>query len=183
MGMTVVATFMNLTEAQVAAGALESGGLHPLVMDQGWGSVVWIEQAALQGFRLAVPTEEVSDAVAFFRALPKALPQPAPPRRSAVALVRSNWWRPAAALAGLGLAPVFGWLFVGFRPKRFRRHNSAPATIVVAVAAAAMIAIVLIVTGIDLLSHVPPALLVLSPLVVAIFIVAYADGRKSPPDA
>ena len=51
MGTVVVATFMNLTEAQIAASALESGGLHPLVMDQGWGTVLWIEQIrSPQGF-------------------------------------------------------------------------------------------------------------------------------------
>jgi hypothetical protein len=52
VALIVVATFMNLPEAQVAASALESGGLHPLVMDQGWGSVLGLEQFDIQGFRL-----------------------------------------------------------------------------------------------------------------------------------
>ena len=39
MTLVVVATFLNLTEAHIAAGALESSGMHPVVMDQGFGTV------------------------------------------------------------------------------------------------------------------------------------------------
>jgi len=179
MGMTVVATFMNLPEAQIAAGALASGGLHPLVMDQGWGSVVWTEQAALQGFRLAVPSGEAADAVAFFKALPPA-PRPLQtPRRSAVAIVGSNWWRVLGGLLAIGLMPTLGWLVVGLRPKRYRRHGS----VMLAVIAVVVIAGALLFTVAEFRAGIPLSVWVVSPLIVAIVALVVTGGRQTPPEA
>jgi hypothetical protein len=180
MGMTVVATFMNLPEAQIAAGALASGGLHPLVMDQGWGSVVWIEQAALQGFRLAVPSEEAADAVAFFRALPP-LRKPLARPRSPIAIARSNWWRVVAAILGLGLAPVFGWLAVGLRPKQYRRRGSVAFGGMLAVVAIVLIIATLFIV-LEFLADVPRAVWIVSPLVVGVLILLLGSRRHAPPE-
>ena len=65
MAQVVVATFATLTEAQIVAGALGSGGLHAVVADQHYGSVVCFEQRALQGFRVTVPQAEAADAKAY----------------------------------------------------------------------------------------------------------------------
>lgn len=181
MGMTVVATFMNLPEAQVAASALEFGGLHPLVMDQGWGSVLWIEQAALQGFRLGVPPDEVADAVAFFRALPPQRKVHMRPR-SRIAVAQSNWWRVAAAILGLGLSPVFGWLAVGFRPRRYRRASFLSGGPLVA-AVALVIVVAFIVIAIDLLARLPLSVWIASPLFIAALFVAVTGRRQTPPEA
>jgi hypothetical protein len=105
--LTVVATFATLPEAQIADGALDASGLHPEVMDQHFGSMAWMEQFALQGFRLAVPASEAPDAREFFLHLPKVRSR-SPPARTG-----DNIWRTLAVLMALGLAPVFGWLMVG----------------------------------------------------------------------
>jgi hypothetical protein len=181
MGMTVVATFINLPEARVAASALESGGLHPLVMDQGRGSVVWTEQAALQGFRLAVPSDEATDAVAFFRALPPPRRRPRPASRSAAAVVGSNWWRVVGGLLAIGLMPELGWLVVGLRPKLYRRSSPALFVGILAAVAAVVIVAALFFVAIQLLAGVPLSVWIVSPLVVAILVVALVDRRKSPP--
>jgi hypothetical protein len=181
MGMTVVATFMNLPEAQVAASALESGGLHPLVMDQGWGSVVWIEQAALQGFRLVVPSEEVADAVAFFRALPP-LRKARARSRSPIAVAQSNWWRVVAAILGLGLAPVFGWLAVGLRPKLYRGGGSVAFGGMLAVVAVVLIVATLFIV-MEFLADVPRAVWIVSPVALGVLILVLGSRRQSPPEA
>ena len=182
MGMTVVATFMKLTEAQVAASALESGGLHPLVMDQGWGSVVWTEQAALQGFRLAVPSGEAADAVAFFKALPPRRRRSPPASRSAAAVVGASWWRIVGGLFALGLMPELGWLVVGLRPRPYRRNSPALFLGIMAAVAAVVVVTALFVVAMPLLAGVPLAVWIVSPLVVAIRVVALTEQRKSPPE-
>jgi hypothetical protein len=112
MTLIVISTFMNLAEAQIVAGALESGGLHPLVMDQVYGSVNWTGQFGLQGFRLAVPKEEAADAIVYFRSLPAIEPRPMPESKSVAEFAGAHWWRALSmALLPFGL----GWLPVGFR--------------------------------------------------------------------
>ena len=63
MALVVLRRFLTLSEAYAAAGALRSAGPHPAVFDEGYGTVVWIEQYYLGGFRLAVPAVEAQDAV------------------------------------------------------------------------------------------------------------------------
>lgn len=58
MALTVLARYVSLTEAHAAAGALRAAGLHPTVMDEGYGSVEPFQQVMLQGFRLATPESE-----------------------------------------------------------------------------------------------------------------------------
>lgn len=80
MALAVVATFTNLPEAQVAASALRSGGIDAIVMDEHFGVAMWVEQFALQGFRVAVPGDQLTDARAFFKELTPPRPRRAPPR-------------------------------------------------------------------------------------------------------
>jgi hypothetical protein len=176
VALTVVATFMNLPEAQIAASALESGGLHPLVMDQGWGSVVWVEQFALQGFRLAVPASEAADAIAFFRALPGRRTRAPRPARTVRQLAGAHWWRPVAAVLGICLLPYFGWLVVGFRPRR--RRGSQILTAMSATSVAAIILLGLVFLVIEALVVMPAGLRIVLPLVAAVGVVVIAEHRK-----
>ncbi len=111
MSLTVVATYPNLQEAQIAAGALQSGGLHAQVMDLHFGSVMWTDQFALQGFRVAVHEDEADDAVAYLSRLPPATAATDQPGSRAPGLADASW-RLLAFIAGIVMLPV-GWLMVG----------------------------------------------------------------------
>jgi len=134
MTLAVIATFSGLTEAQIAAGALRAGGLHAEVADQHFGSVVWTDQVALQGFRLTVPKGEAAAARALLaEILAEPPPEPAwyPPRKAGNA-----GWRFLAVALALTLNPLFGWLAVGGL-----RSRGGQAMLGVGVAAAAFLAV------------------------------------------
>jgi hypothetical protein len=62
MALAVVASFTDLQEAHIAAGALRAAGLQAEVFDNQLGTVDWMIQRALGGFRLAVPDQEAGTA-------------------------------------------------------------------------------------------------------------------------
>jgi len=177
VALAVVATFMNLTEAQVAASALESGALHPVVMDQGWGSVLGTEQFALQGFRLAVPQAEASDAIAFFRALPRVKPRRQRQARSLGELGRTHWWRPVAGLACVFMAPIFGWLIVGLRPRRRYHQAWETAAGMFGAMAIALVPIVVLLAMIEVMVRFPATVL-LTPLALAVGAAVVSDRLR-----
>jgi hypothetical protein len=113
MTQVVVARFLDLPQAQVAASALRSAGLRPILFDEHQCFVNWPYMFAIGGCRLAVPTNELQDAVAILgHPHPDANPEPA--------IAPMGWpWRFAAAALGLGLLiPLAGWLVLGVRSKR-----------------------------------------------------------------
>jgi hypothetical protein len=112
MAQVVVATFASLTEAQIAAGALESGGLHPEIADQYFGAALWTDQFALQGFRLILPDDEAADASTVLASLrSKKVRRPPDPTIFYVSRLI------AAPL--VFVSPLFAWAAVaGLRRKR-----------------------------------------------------------------
>lgn len=62
MALSVIASYADLQEAHIAAGALCAAGLSAEVFDNQLGTVDWMLQRALGGFRLAVPEEEATTA-------------------------------------------------------------------------------------------------------------------------
>ena len=121
-----------MNEARIAAGALRSGGLHPQLADEHFGSAVWTDQFALQGFRLAVPSRRVADAVAYLRQVKAEAPGPRRRRERPV----NALWRGLAILLAFVLGPAFGWLAVG---GLVRRHDRSPILGVTAVVSAALV--------------------------------------------
>lgn len=121
MTLVVAAKFYSLQEAQVAASALRSGGLHAVVFDAFYGGTLWDQQIALMGFRLMVPADERADAVGFFRALPEYRPRRVKLKSSAAAV--NGLWRVLTFLVWF-VAPPFGWMMVGAL-RRGRRGRGA----------------------------------------------------------
>lgn len=109
MSLAIVARFYDLNEATVAASALRAAGLSPQVFDNHWASVNWIAGAALGGFRVALPEEELEAGLDLLRGLPE--PEPL----AAEDVIERRTEAPTAlALAGVLLAgPEAGWAVGG----------------------------------------------------------------------
>jgi hypothetical protein len=112
MTLVVVARPLDLPQAQVAASALRSAGLHPVLLDEQLNSSIWTMTFAFGGCRVAVPEDELKDAVAILEQPPEP---PAPEGR----IDRIGWgWRAAAGLASVGLlTPYAGWFVLGARQR------------------------------------------------------------------
>ena len=110
MALAVAATFSSLSEAQIAAGALRASGFDAQVFDDNFGTMMWMDQVAIGGFRVIVPEAEQADSAAFLRDVAKAAP-----RRRQSPREKGVVWRAIALLAGLALMPEVGWLVVGVR--------------------------------------------------------------------
>ena len=63
MALVQVARYYTLSEAHVAASVLQSAGIAASIADAHYGSVFWLEQSALGGYRLSVASEDLPDAV------------------------------------------------------------------------------------------------------------------------
>jgi hypothetical protein len=106
MALVEVARFHTLSEGHVAVSVLRSAGIMASVSDVHYGSVFWIEQRALGGYRLSVPAEDVADTLAILRAPP--LPE-TPEDEDAVAPLPAGQRLLSGALL-LTLGPAAGWL-------------------------------------------------------------------------
>jgi len=113
MTQVVVARYLDLPQVQVAASALRSAGLHPVLFDEQQCSVRWTTMFGWGGCRLAVPGEELEDALAIL-GHPQADSNPEPP-------IPLRGWisRLLAGVFGiLLLMPEAGWLVLGVRDRR-----------------------------------------------------------------
>jgi len=102
MALVEAARFHTLSEAQVAASVLHSAGIPASIADAHFGSVFWLHQNALGGYRLSVPEEDVADAAAMLD-----VPIPAPLDDEPEELLSPGRRVAAGALA---LWPEAGWL-------------------------------------------------------------------------
>lgn len=109
MGMSVVASFVDPTEAKVAAGALCSAGFDAVVLDQNFSSVDWMASQALGGIRVGVPETELAEAAGFLNELIEEKPEPAEDPHP------GGWWRTAAIVLGVVL-PLMAALMI--RPEK-----------------------------------------------------------------
>src|SRR3982751_127543 len=119
MGMSIVASFLDPTEAEIAAGALRSAGFRAVAMDQHFAAMDSIARQALGGMRVGVPDEELADAVAFLRSVLDARPR----RRARIQ--RGIGWRLTAIVFGF-LSPPIGWLVGGMGQGRGRGAVGPP---------------------------------------------------------
>lgn len=113
MPLSILARFHSQSDAQVAASALRSAGLTPVVFDEHYGGIDWIAQSALGGYRLMLPTDELDDGGAILALAAEASPDAEAPPAASGSL-------PTTALALLvGLLTGFegGWLVAGIRKR------------------------------------------------------------------
>ncbi len=105
MALVEAARFHSLSEAQVAASVLRSAGIVAAIADAHYGSVFWIEQRALGGYRLSVADRDLADTIEILGSPPPVEPldEPAPEP-----LPTAN--RAVAVGLALTLGPVAGWL-------------------------------------------------------------------------
>lgn len=104
MALIEAARFHTLSEAHVAAALLRSAGIQASLSDTHYGSVFWMEQKALGGFRISVPEQDLDDTIALLD-VPPAGPDPEDEPEGADAGRRTL----AVALMVL-LGPAAGWL-------------------------------------------------------------------------
>ena len=105
MALVEAARFHTLSEAHVAASVLRSAGIVASIADAHYGSVFWIEQRALGGYRLSVADEDLADTIDILRAPPPVEPLDEPLDEP---LPTGN--RIVAGALALTLGPAAGWL-------------------------------------------------------------------------
>lgn len=109
MSLAVVARFYDLNEAAVAASALRAAGLSPQVFDDHWATMNWIAGAAMGGFRVALPEQELDAGLALLSSLP-----PPEPLAADDVIERHREAPTFLALAGTVLGgPEIGWAVGG----------------------------------------------------------------------
>jgi len=69
VGLALVTRIPSLAEAQIAAGALRSGGIEAVVFDSTFGGMEAPVIEGLGGYRLMAPEEDVAEARASLKAL------------------------------------------------------------------------------------------------------------------
>lgn len=106
MALVEAARFHTLSEAHVATALLRSAGIPASLSDTHYGSVFWMEQAALGGFRISVPEQDLADTVALLD-VPSA---PADPEDEPEPPAADTGRRTLAVALLVLLGPAAGWL-------------------------------------------------------------------------
>lgn len=114
MALVQVARYHTLSEAHVAASVLQSAGIAASIADAHYGSVFWMEQSALGGYRLSVASEDLSDAVDILHS-----PPPPDPLDEALDDPLPTGQRVAAGALMVTLGPAAAWLAT----KRWKRSS------------------------------------------------------------
>lgn len=105
MALVEAARFHTLSEAHVAAALLRSAGIPASLSDTHYGSVFWIEQKALGGFRISVPEQDLADTITLLD-VPPAGPDPEDEAAGDEEIGR----RSLAVVLMFVLGPAAGWL-------------------------------------------------------------------------
>lgn len=105
MALVEAARYHTLSEAHVAAALLRSAGIPASLSDTHYGSVFWLEQKALGGFRISVPEQDLADTISLLD-VPPAGPDPEDEGPEDPELGR----RGLAVLLMFVLGPAAGWL-------------------------------------------------------------------------
>ena len=115
MSLAVLSRFHTQSDAQVAASALRSAGLSPVVFDEHYGGIDWVAQSALGGDRVMLPMDEMADGRAILAVAAEAGPDP-----EAEAPVVGSLPATAVTLAGgLLTGGEGGWLVTGIRRRQW----------------------------------------------------------------
>lgn len=136
MALVEIARFHTLSEAEVAASLLRSAGIEALIADAHYGSVFWIEQRALGGFRLSVREEDLADTLDILRHPAETEPLAG---EDVIPPSLGDNDRVAAAALMLAAGPAAGWLVAG--RGRFGRLASFVLTLMLAAAALGLFAV------------------------------------------
>ena len=117
MGLALVTRIPSLAEAQIAAGALRSGGSEAVVFDAAVGGMEAPVIEGLGGYRLMAPEDQVAEARASLRALRLnpglAVPDDESPWSATAARPRRWQSRGMRIIAALFLgAPFLVWLIL-----------------------------------------------------------------------
>lgn len=142
MGMSVVARYVDRTEAEIAASALRSAGFNAVAMDTNFSAIDWMAMQALGGIRVGVPDDELDEAASFLGELIHKRPEPGPEphpgslwRTAAIAcgviipilaltmLEPRTWWQTCILIIGLIGTPL-AWIIVGAVKSRNRQPQS-----------------------------------------------------------
>ena len=105
MALVQVARYHTLSEAHVAASVLQSAGIAASIADAHYGSVFWLEQSALGGYRLSVASEDLPDAVEILHS-----PPPPDPADEAPDDPLPTGQRLAAGALTVTMGPAAAWL-------------------------------------------------------------------------
>jgi len=156
MTLAVVARLLDLPQAQVTASALRSAGLHPVLMDETLNYAYWTIMFAVGGCRIAVPQDELADAVAILEQPFEPSAEPAQADR----IDTIGWgWRTAAGVLGLGLLmPELGWLLLGVRSRQRGVGGGAIGVVVAMAGTGVIFAIIMAFFGLMWLLANPRAL-------------------------
>jgi hypothetical protein len=142
MGLRVVARLSTLVEAEVACATLRAAGFHAEVFDLAIGTVYWLYQTAIGGFRIVVPEDELEDAVGCLVEIDRSKPRIRRPVRKGDIV-----WSYAALGAILTLGSPVGWLIVGLRIRR----RSLAVDLCGAMLSCALLAVVVAALGVPVL--------------------------------
>jgi hypothetical protein len=134
MGLRVVARLSTLVEAEVACGALRAAGFRAEVFDLAVGTVYWLYQTAIGGFRIVVPERELENAVAYLVEVRSNMPRIRRPVRKGDTL-----WAFAALGATFTLGSAVAWMIVAAR----RRRRSLAVDLTGAMLSCALLAVVI----------------------------------------
>jgi hypothetical protein len=113
MGLRVIARLSTLVEAEVACGALRAAGFRAEIFDHAVGTVYWLYQTAIGGFRIVVPEGELENAVAYLVEVHRNVPRIRRPVRKG-----DTAWAFVALGATLTLGSAVAWMIVALRRRR-----------------------------------------------------------------
>jgi hypothetical protein len=179
MGMGVVASFLDPTEADIAASALRSAGFNAVAMDRHFSTVDWMVVQSLGGIRVGVPDGEVDDAARLLGQLIGERPEPSPPTErgagwyflaivvGVLAILALTVFHPGSFWLGMLLlagayAPWLGWTVLA-AARGHDRSSQLPGILLVL---ASFLALAIVLLGLGWLFAELPHLL-------------YPDGRTS----
>ena len=120
MGLTYVGYYAMSSEAWVVRSVLRSAGIPAEVFDHYRGSMIWTEQTMLGGFRVAVPTRDLADALAILK---EVAPRPEP--------IKDAGWTVGAMIVAIFCFWFFyaGWAYFEARTRPARWRTATAVTL------------------------------------------------------
>ena len=132
MGLTYVGYYAMSSEAWVVRSVLRSAGIPAEVFDHYRGSMIWTQQTLLGGYRVAVPTRDLDDALAILK---EVAPRPEP--------IKDAGWTVGAMMVALFCfgfgTTLWGIVAIRNRPSTWRKAAFATLLAIMGLAWTALI--------------------------------------------